>query len=241
MTDVFRELSALAALGALTGADRARWDALREAHPDWADDVAGDVAIAAELGQVFARGATPPADLVDRIVAAAVAERTEAAAPARSPEPARAPRRRWRSLVPALGMSAAAAAAAVAVTLVATRDPGLGKPDREAAIVAVAPGDSLAGTVALYRPDRADGHVAIDIRSLKAAPEGHHYQVWVLRKGSAVMEAVGNFNVSSETTHVEANLPGRGEYVALDISLEDDNGPPEHSGVSIAGAKFGSS
>jgi hypothetical protein len=240
MTDEFRQLSALAALDALAGEELERWNALREAHPEWAGDVAGDVAVVRELGQVFARGAVPPADLADRIVAAVVTEQTEPVVTTPSPgRPAVVPRRRWRSLLPALGMSAAAAAAAVAITLVATRDPGLGTPDREAQIVAVTPGDSLLGTVALYHPDRMDGRLAIDISRLKAAPTGHHYQVWVLRKGSTVMEAVGTFNVASDATHIEANLPGRGEYAALDISLEEDNGPPEHSGVSIAGATFG--
>lgn len=239
MTDEFRQLSALAALGALAGEELERWDALREAHPEWAGDVARDVAVVRDLGHVFARGALPPADLSDRIIAVAVAGQPEPVVATPSPGHATvASRRRWRSLLPAIGMSAAAAAAAVAITLVATRDPGLGTPDREAAIVAVTPGDSLAGRVALYHPDRADGRLAIDISKLKAAPAGHHYQVWLLRKGSTVMEAVGAFDVSSDATHIEANLPGRGEYAALDISLEEDNGPPEHSGVSIAGATF---
>ena len=53
------------------------------------------------------------------------------------------------------------------------------------------------------------------------------------------MESGGVFNATSPSmVRIELPLPGAGPYAAMDISVEDDGGPPEHSGVSVAGATF---
>jgi hypothetical protein len=139
------------------------------------------------------------------------------------------------------GALVAAAAAVAAITIVVTRDSGLGTPDQQVDIVAADPTSPVHGRAALYDPDRPGGHVVVDLESLGAAPSGHHYEVWVLRKGTTVMEPVGSFASKGSPVHLELDLPAGGDYAALDISIEEDAGPPEHSGTSVAGAKFGTS
>ncbi len=52
------------------------------------------------------------------------------------------------------------------------------------------------------------------------------------------MEAVGSFTPDSDQARLELPLPGPGDYQAVDVSVEPDGGPPEHSGVSLAGGSF---
>ena len=54
------------------------------------------------------------------------------------------------------------------------------------------------------------------------------------------MEAVGSFTPDGERMRLDLPLPGPGDYQAIDISIEPDGGPPEHSSVSLAGGRFGS-
>jgi hypothetical protein len=145
-----------------------------------------------------------------------------------------------RPLVPALAAAFVAAAAAVAITLVATRDSGLGTPTIEAAVVTHDPSMSIGGTAALYDPSRPNGMVVVNLTSLPPAPAGHHYEVWVLRSGATQMEAVGSFSPDRASVHLELPLPGSGTYGALDVSVEENDGPASHSGKSVAGATFGS-
>ena len=233
MNEEMRNLAALAALGAISPADAARLAEAVEAHPELADQLAVDRSTVELLGEVGSRAQLP--DLGDRLVAAARADLA-----ATAPAPAQVRRQRWRRFAPTFGVAAVAAAAAVAVTLVVTRDAGLGTPAVEAQL---APGQlapaGIRGTAALYRPDAPNGHVVLDLDDMPPAPAGHHYEVWVLRSGSANMESVGTFEPASRShVHLDLNLPGGGPYAALDISVEDDGGPPEHSGKSVAGAKF---
>ena len=237
MNDERRELAALAALGLLSADDAARLSEAASAHPALAQEFESDRATVERLGLVADRAITTP-DLADRLVAATTAAPRGDTARAR-PRPAW-PGVRWRRWVPALGSAVAAAAAAVAITLVATRDPGLGTPEVRATVVSHAGQAPVTGTAALYRPGHSDGRVVLDLASFPAAPPGHHYAVWVLRTGATAMEAVGTFATDrTQSVHLELRLPGSGRYGALDISVEEDAGPPEHSGTSVAGATFG--
>jgi anti-sigma-K factor RskA len=236
MTDELRDLSALDALGALTPEESRRLADAADADARLAAQRDADRAVVAALEATVAR-VSPPADLGDRIIALTRAEAASAPAPA-------APRRwrdalRRRPLIPALAGAVAVAAAAVAITLVVTRDPGLGTPATEAAVVAHDPGSGVGGTAALYDPSRPDGKVVVDLTELPPAPSGHHYEVWVLRTGAAEMEAVGSFSPDRPSVHLELPLPGAGAYGALDVSVEEDGGPAGHSGKSVAGATFG--
>ncbi|MBM3676609.1 MAG: anti-sigma factor [Actinobacteria bacterium] len=132
---------------------------------------------------------------------------------------------------------AAAAAAAVAITLGVTGGDDLGKPVHDAAVESLSQEADVAGTVALYRPDQPNGRIVIDLRNVPPPPAGHHYEVWILRPGADVeMEAIGAFTPHNGVARIELSLPGPGEYVALDISVEENGGPPEHSGTSLARA-----
>ena len=76
---------------------------------------------------------------------------------------------------------------------------------------------------------------------MPAPPTGHHYEVWVLRtEGGGAMEAVGSFTPDDDHARLELPLPGPGDYQAVDVSVEPDGGPAEHSSVSLAGGSFGS-
>lgn len=145
------------------------------------------------------------------------------------------PRRRARLL--ALAAPAAAAAAAVLITLgVSGEGDGLGTPVADAAMKPMSRSASVAGTVSLYRTSSPDGVVVIDLKNIPPAPSGHHYEVWVLRPGDEEMEAIGAFTPAKGTVRLRLPLPGAGDYVAVDISVEESGGSPEHSGTSIARA-----
>jgi hypothetical protein len=79
----------------------------------------------------------------------------------------------------------------------------------------------------------------LELADVPPAPEGEHYEVWVLRPSSGdAMEAVGVFDPTTSEVSLELGLPGAGDYAAVDISVEPDAGPPEHSGTSLAGGEF---
>lgn len=241
MSDDLRELSALAALGALSPADM---EHLTEAAAD-DGELAREVALDRAAIEQFARIADPgiaPPDLADRLVAAATAAPVaQPAARADVPAVTAPPRRRLRRWAPAFGGGLATAVAAVAVTLIATRGSEPERPAVQASIVAAADVKlPISGKVALYRPTAPGGHVVVDLASLPPAPAGHHYEVWVLKKNATTMEPVGTIAPDAATpVHLDLPLPSGGTYGALDISIEENGGPPEHSGKSIAGATFG--
>ena len=211
-----RDLLAGAALGALSPADREHVTAL----------IAGDARAAAELEQHRATVAAlesalvrehPPADLFDRIVAEI------------RPAPA-APRRRpvW---IPRL---AAGFAAAAAVALAAVALTGPGEPDARAAVAGTPQYGAVSGSATLD-----GGELVLELENVPAPPAGHHYEVWVLRtEGGGEMEAVGSFTPDGESARLELPLPGPGDYQAVDVSVEPNGGPPEHSSVSLAGGRF---
>jgi anti-sigma-K factor RskA len=141
-------------------------------------------------------------------------------------------------VAPALAALAAAAVGVVA-TLLLTRAPEPGPPESRATVSA--PSDpGVRGEALLYAPDSAAGQLVLELTGLAEAPSGHHYEVWVLRSaGGGEMEAVGSFSApESGSVRLELPLPGPGAYRAVDISLEDDGGSPEHSGTSVAGGSF---
>ena len=79
----------------------------------------------------------------------------------------------------------------------------------------------------------------LELENVPPPPAGHHYEVWVLRsEGGGEMEAVGSFTPDGDDPRLELPLPGPGDYRAVDVSVEPDGGPAEHSGVSLAGGSF---
>jgi anti-sigma factor RsiW len=139
-----------------------------------------------------------------------------------------------------LAGAAAVAAASVLVTLVMTRDGAPGTPAQSAEVVPAAQqAANVTGRVEVFQPESAAGRLVVDLENVPAAPAGHHYEVWVLRPGDQVeMEAVGAFTPQDGRAHLDLRLPGPGEYIALDISIQENGGSPVHSGTSLAGASL---
>ena len=164
----------------------------------------------------------PPEDLFDRIVA--------------ETRPAQViPFRRRLSTWAAPAVAAAvAAAAAVAITVSVTGDgDGLGDPVRRASLT----GANVDGTVALYRPGEADGMVVVDLERVPKPPPASYYEIWLaLPSGEKV--PIGTFTPEDDKVHLELRLPKAGRFLSIDISVEEEGGPPEHSGQSIATARL---
>ena len=172
----------------------------------------------------------PPADLWNRI-----------SEEVRQPEAAVIPFRRRRPAVvrlAAAGAAVAAVAAAVAAVVFLARPGANASPVAVAAIVAHEPGTSVTGTARLYGTTQPDGRLRLSLRSIPAPPSGHHYEVWVLGRGQTNMTAVGSFTPSGRSVTLDLPLPAPGHYAAVDISVQKDGGPPEHSSVSLAGGTF---
>jgi hypothetical protein len=169
---------------------------------------------------------TPPADLFDRILAEVRPEATVVPL---------VPRTRRRATGPVA--AALAAAAVVLVAVLVFRGDEAGPVDARAAIAGKS--DPTVTGEAVLRGSAGDGGtVHISLRDVPPAPSGHHYEVWVLREGSDEMEAVGTFTPTSSDVELDLTLPGPGDYAAVDVSVEENGGPPEHSDTSLATGIF---
>ncbi|HSC91625.1 MAG TPA: anti-sigma factor [Gaiellaceae bacterium] len=224
-----RELLAGAALGAASPAEAEAVERAAETDPALAQELAELRGTVGMLDASLVR-ATPSAELRDRVAAAvATPERARPAVAARG-----RPRRRpaLPRLVPAVA-GLAAAAAAVLIAVVALDDGA--DPAAEIRLAAASGPD---GEAALYDPGDAGGRLVVRLSSVPAPPSGHHYEVWVLRRGADRMEAVGSFTPTGGKVRLELPLPGPGDYAAVDVSLEEDGGSPEHSGTSVVTGAF---
>jgi anti-sigma-K factor RskA len=183
------------------------------------------------LGGALPRVAPEP-ELFSRILAA-VAEETPAQAPVR----ARAwPR--WRPHALLLTAPVLGAAVAAVVTLVLSSGGGLGKPEAVAPVASHLASAHVVGTADLYRSDVPGGKLSVRLSDVPAPPRDTHYEVWVLRRGSTEMTAVGSFTPAGTKVHLVLPLPAPGAYAAMDISVQRNDGPPQHSQTSLAGATF---
>lgn len=220
MTDDDRDLLAGEALGALSSDDAARVAELVARDGVAAAELQAHRATVAAIDAGVARE-LPSADLFDRILA----EIEPATAAVRR-------RRTWR-WSPRVATAGLAAAAVVVLGFVVLAD-GRGDPDARAAIAGTAEFTGVTGEAALY-----GNELVLDLRNVPPPPSGHHYEVWVLRtEANGAMEAVGVFTPEDEDASLEFRLPGPGDYRAVDVSVEPDGGPAEHSDVSLAGGSF---
>jgi anti-sigma-K factor RskA len=147
------------------------------------------------------------------------------------------PRARRRILLPAAA-GIAAVAAMLLVALLASRGDGGQPVDGRAAIVGKSD-PSVTGEAVLHGATAAGGTVQVDLRDVPPAPGGHHYEVWVLRRGGTEMEAIGTFAPAGSHVALDLPLPGPGDYAAVDVSVEENGGSPAHSGTSLASGTFG--
>ena len=181
---------------------------------------------------------TPRDGLRDAILAAAAETPQDATAPAPMAEviPLR-PKR--RAVFTTFAAAACAAVIAVGITVAFTSGGGTDSvPATATASVAAKSSPGVGGTAALYSPGTAGGTLRVALTNVPKAPSGHHYEVWVLPKDSDTMTAVGSFTPASSDVTLDLPLPAPGNYAAMDISVQANDGPPAHSGTSLAGARF---
>jgi anti-sigma-K factor RskA len=186
-----------------------------------------DEAVLAFVEQSLPR-VTPPDDMFGRILAEI--------RPDANVVPLR-PRTHRRVVVRVVG-AVAAVAAVVLIAVVALGGDDHRSPGARAAISGKSD-PAVKGEAVLYGATADGGTVRVSLRRVPAAPSGHHYEVWVLRRNAGgEMEAVGSFTPSSSTVELDLPLPGPGDYAAVDVSVEEDGGPPAHSDTSLAGGTF---
>ncbi|MEI5674424.1 MULTISPECIES: anti-sigma factor [Nocardioides] len=146
--------------------------------------------------------------------------------------PAPAPRRSRRG--PLL-----LAAAAVAVAATAGTTYGVLHDDEEPA-PAVAVLDPVEGT-ATGRVEMTPGdggtRMTITTHDLPAAGSGRFYQAWLLDPATNKMLALGQLGPRG-TASFEIDDALLGSYGAIDVSLEDDDGDPQHSVTSVLRASY---
>jgi anti-sigma-K factor RskA len=169
---------------------------------------------------------TPPDDLFGRILAEVV--------PGGTVVPLERTRRR-RAAVAAAGLVAVAAIVLLAILISAVDH---GAPVDGRAAIAGQSDPSITGEAVLYGATADGGTVHVSLRGVPPAPAGHHYEIWVLRRGGTQMEAVGTFTPTSSDVDLDLPLPGPGDYAAVDVSVEEDGGSPTHSDTSLAGGTF---
>lgn len=151
------------------------------------------------------------------------------------PVPARTPRRRRRV---AWTGTAAGLSAAAAVVIVLLLGGGSASPAAIAAVHSELAGAKTSGEARLFHPDRPDGTLGLHLTDVPAPPQGTYYTVWVLPRGQKSMEAIGTFVPRGRDVDLKLNLPGSGDYEAVDISIQRVGGPSAHSGKSLAGGAF---
>lgn len=191
-----------------------------------------------DLGTALPRSG-PPAGLRDSILAAAAETPQDAPAPEEPMAQVIPLRPRRRGVVTTFAAAACAAAIAVGITLAFTSGGGSDTvPATASAPVAAQGAAGVKGTASLYRPGDVGGTLRVALTDVPKAPPGHHYEVWVLPKGSDTMTAVGSFTPAAGDVTLDLPLPAPGEYRAVDISVQRNNGSPAHSGTSLAGASF---
>jgi anti-sigma-K factor RskA len=181
----------------------------------------------------------PPAELRDRILTAARAERPPAAAPAPRPR-----KRRLAGLVtPSSGFAVIGIAAAVVLALVAVSQHNSASDarDREDAIVAIlASPDARVVPIAPTAGGPAGGRMIVSkdraalVSSLKSPPAGHTYQAWGLRSGGAAPVPLPTF--SSDGAVVLLNDVG--QYDGIGITVEPSGGSQTPSAAPFAVARL---
>jgi len=143
------------------------------------------------------------------------------------------PRRHGRAF--ALLAAAAAVAAIVGTVVVETR---AGDPAREQVTATLDPVDGAAGgrlLMTVRGPDSTE--MTITTSDLPRARQGQFYEAWLLDPDTRKMLPLGAIGPSGRASfEVDDRLLGR--YSAVDVSLEADDGDPQHSVTSVLRAPY---
>ena len=142
------------------------------------------------------------------------------------------PRRRLRLLAAAAALVVAASVGAGAQAMLA-RDQSP-QPQRSAPLQAVA--GAGGGTVSMLE---ASGRTSMTISThdLPAAHDGQFYYAWLLDPTTNKMLPLGQVGPSG-TASFEVSDHLLAAYSAVDVSLEDDDGDPQHSPTSVLRATY---
>ncbi len=223
----------LASVGAeVADADADADDEVDEAAGYEVEDFGRLRAIARRVDDEDRARVDPPADLWRRIAAAVEAEApAPMAAPVVSLDAHR--RRRHRRVLAAV----AAAVVVVAVTGAVLLGGGSSPDGDETQLVASTELDALepiGGATAEVRLVRQDDHLQLelDAHDMAAAPEGQHYELWLLDPSS---EAAAPVSLGAMTGSTSVPVPAGvdpDEYAVVDVSLQEQ-GQTEHSGHSL--------
>ncbi|MCS7007028.1 MAG: anti-sigma factor [Gaiellaceae bacterium] len=185
-----------------------------------------------EQHEVFARleaalpREAPPPGLGDRILAQVRSEASVVPLPR-------------RARIPGWSFGAVAAAAAVVFVAVAMTLLDAGEVPTARATLEARTEAGVTGEAALYAADGEGGRLELILRRVPPSPAGHHYEVWILPEGSEEMISLGTFHTeATEDVELEFPLPLRGPFAAVDVSVEEDGGPEEHSDTSLATGTF---
>ena len=188
----------------------------------------------------------PPVDLWGRIAASVAADPVPAAViaaavEADAPAPVPAPvvsldahrRRRHRRVLAAV----AAAVVVVAVTGAVLLGGGSSPDGDETQLVAsteLEPLEPVGGATAEVRLVRQDDHLQLelDAQDMAAAPDGQHYELWLLDPDAEGAEPVSLGAMTGSTSVPVPAGVDPDDYAVVDVSLQEQ-GQTEHSGHSL--------
>jgi anti-sigma-K factor RskA len=206
-------------------------DACRRAYED-ALETAAALALAVADSE-------PPADLRERIVAAARAERNVAVRPV-------APRRRLRRaglLTPSSGFALVGIAAAIVFALIAVwqHDSATSALDRQEALVAilsapdarVVPLERKGGGTPSGRVIAAGGRAAL-ISALRPPPAGRTYQAWGIPRGGGAPVPLPTFSRPGAVVM----LDGVSRFTQVAVTVEPSGGSQAPSSAPFAAARL---
>jgi anti-sigma-K factor RskA len=221
------------ALGLLEGEDLAEARRLEASDPAFAGEVRALAGVGAQLSALEADEwdqAGPPPLRVDT-----------APAPATRPSWAARMRERGRSglrVRPALAAGFAVVLLALGVgagLLVAGGDDGAPAPAGQVvALDRYGAGPAGASGRATVSQTGGGPEVTIDTRGLRPSRPGSSYEVWMIRDGRH-MVGLGRFKVGPGGRAI-VTLPvvvSPADYPIMDVSIQADDGPAAHSGVSV--------
>ena len=229
------------ALGLLEGADLEEARRREASDPAFAAEVRALTAVSGRLGALGPEewdAAGPPPLLVDTAGATS--------APARDAKPRR---RAWAtSLRDRLGSGLTirpAFAAACAVVLLGIgvgagllasggNDGGPASGGQVVALDRFGAGPAGASGRATVSQSDAGPEVTIDTRGLRPSRPGSSYEVWMIRDGRH-MVGLGRFKVGpgGRATVTLPVVVSPADYPIMDVSLQADDGPAAHSGISV--------
>ena len=157
--------------------------------------------------------------------------------------PLRARPRGLRRVRPVTALVGAAALVAAAVGVVATLPDSrtASPPDRTAVTATLDPVEGHAhGTVRMARPDATSTRMTITATALPQARGGQFYEAWLLDPDTLKMLPLGQLGPGRQASfEVADRLLSR--YDAIDVSLENDDGNPQHSVTSVLRASYDAS